>query len=118
MNKVEGIASVNVTLKRGVAHIALKPGNSVSLSQLRKIIKDAGYSTGEAVISARGTIVSGAEGLLLQVTGTGAALQVTADLSDPKPFTVLRKAAAGSSPVSVDVTGTVRAPAANQKGHD
>ena len=52
LKKVDGVSSVNVTLKRGVAHIALDAGNSVSLPQLRGIIKDAGYTTRDAVVTA------------------------------------------------------------------
>ncbi|HJR61186.1 MAG TPA: hypothetical protein VJ813_17370 [Vicinamibacterales bacterium] len=118
LNKVDGIASVNVTLKRGAAHIELNPGNSVSLSQLRKIIKEAGYPTGDALISGSGTVAARGERLVLEVTGTPASFRVVPDSTDPAPLARLREIAGGSSPVSVDVTGTVAAPAAKQQGPD
>jgi copper chaperone CopZ len=117
LNKVEGIASVDVTLKRGVAHLVLKPGNTVTLAQLRKIIKDAGYTTGEAVITARGAVVVRGDRLELDVTGTATSLIVAADAADPQPFARLRMSPVGST-LSVEVTGAVAAPAANHKGPD
>ena len=117
LNNVKGIASVDVTLKRGVARLVLKPGNTVTLAQLRKIIKDAGYTTAEAVITARGAVVLRGDRLELDVTGTAASLIVAADAADPQPFARLRMAPVGSMS-SVEVTGAVAAPAANHKGPD
>jgi hypothetical protein len=70
LEKVEGIESVSVTLKRGVAHITLAKGNTVTIAQLRRIIKDAGYTSRDATVMVAGTVRAERSGLSLTVSGT------------------------------------------------
>ena len=70
LEKVKGIESVSVTLKRGVAHIALEKGNTVTVEQLRRIVKDAGYSSRDAAVTVIGTVRADRTGLTLSVAGT------------------------------------------------
>jgi copper chaperone CopZ len=57
IKKLDGVESVDVSLERASADIRLKPGNAITLPQLRRIIRQAGYPTKDARVDARGTIV-------------------------------------------------------------
>ena len=106
LEKVEGIQQVNVTLKRGVAHITFKDGNTVTLQQLRKVIKDAGYTTRDAEVTVRGS-VTGTQKLVLAISGTHTSLA----LSQAKEGASLAPLRTGSGRgLLVEVLGTVPAP--------
>lgn len=57
IKKLDGVESVDVSLEKARADIRLKPGNAVTLPQLRQIIRRAGYPTKDGRIDARGAIV-------------------------------------------------------------
>ena len=54
LKKVDGVESVSVSLEKATADIRLKPGNAVTLPQLRQIIRQSGYPTKDAQVEARG----------------------------------------------------------------
>lgn len=105
LGKLDGVTSVDVTLKRGVAHIALKPGNTLTLAQLRQIVKDAGYSSGEAVATAVGRVSSAGRQKVLSVTGTTMSWELEPAAGAP-PAASLAATPDGST---VQVTGTIAA---------
>ena len=57
IKKLEGVESIEVSLEKANADIRLKPGNTITVPQLRRIIRQSGYPTRDATIEARGTIV-------------------------------------------------------------
>ena len=57
VKKLDGVASVDVSLEKASADVRLKPGNKITLSQLRKVIRDGGYPTKDAQVEARGQMV-------------------------------------------------------------
>jgi copper chaperone CopZ len=57
LQKLDGVASVEVSLERASADIHFKPENKISLPQLRQTIKNNGYPTMDAQVTARGRIV-------------------------------------------------------------
>jgi copper chaperone CopZ len=57
IKKLDGVESVNVSLEKASADIRLKPDNRITLPQLRQIIKNNGYPTKDAQVTARGRIV-------------------------------------------------------------
>lgn len=57
IKKLDGVESVDVSLEKASAVIRLKPDNKITLTQLRQIIKNNGYPTKDAQITARGRIV-------------------------------------------------------------
>lgn len=95
IRKLDGVESVDVSLEKATADIRLKPGNAITLPQLRRIIRESGYPTRDAQVDARGTFVdrNGKPMLDLQ---NGSYLELAARPSAP---------AAGV----VDVSGTSRA---------
>ena len=74
MQKVEGVQSVQVSLKEGVTTVELRPENKVTLAQLRTVIKNNGFVSREAQVIARGSV--GAQSF--DVAGTGERLSIVA----------------------------------------
>ena len=72
MRKVEGVQSVSVSLKEGLTVLDLKPDNKVTLAQLRTVIKNNGFVSKEAQVTARGQV----SGDAFEVSGTGEHLPV------------------------------------------
>ena len=94
IRKLDGIESADVSLEKATADIRLKPGNAITLPQLRRIIRQAGYPTRDARVDARGTLTErgGKPALDLQ---NGSFLELAA-----------RPSASGAG--VVDVTGVSR----------
>jgi copper chaperone CopZ len=57
VRKLDGVETVVVSLEKSSADIVLKPGNRVTLPQLRAAIRRSGYPTRDAQITARGAII-------------------------------------------------------------
>ena len=57
LKKLDGVESADVSLEKATADIRLKPGNTITLPQLRRIIRQAGYPTKDAQVDARGAVV-------------------------------------------------------------
>ena len=56
VKKLEGVETVEVSLERSSAVITLKADNTITLPQLRSLIRKTGYPTKDAQVSARGRI--------------------------------------------------------------
>ena len=56
MQKVEGIQNVRVGLKDGLTVLDLRPDNKVTLAQLRTVIKNNGFVSKDAQVTARGSV--------------------------------------------------------------
>ena len=67
MKKVEGVQTVQVSLKDGLTILELRPDNKVTLAQLRTVIKNNGFVSQDARITARGLV----SGDAFAVSGTG-----------------------------------------------
>lgn len=57
IGKLDGVESVDVSLEKASADIRLKPGNTVTLPQLRRVIRQSGYPTKDARVDARGSVI-------------------------------------------------------------
>ena len=73
MQKVEGVKSVTVSLKEGVTVLELQEGNAVTLARIRTEIKNNGFVSKDAIVTARGAIT----GTTFEVRGTGEQLPLT-----------------------------------------
>lgn len=67
MQKVDGVQSVQVSLKEGVTTLELRPENKVTLAQLRTVIKNNGFVSKEAQVIARGSV--DAKGFVVEGSG-------------------------------------------------
>ena len=72
MRKVDGVDTVDISLKNGLTVLELRPGNRVTLAQLRTVIKNNGFVSKDAVIVAAGDV----KGDVFQVSGSGELLAV------------------------------------------
>jgi hypothetical protein len=83
MQKVAGVDSVRVSLNDGLTILDLRPGNSVTIANLRQIIRNNGFVSREAEVVATGRARSLNGRPVFEVSGTGEQLTVA---SDPKPI--------------------------------
>ncbi len=89
IQKIEGVASVEVTLKRGHAEVQLKPGNRVRIEQLWEAVRKQGLTPKETEVVVRGTLngtkltvsASGGAYEVAGRTGTGEEVEITGTLS-------------------------------------
>lgn len=73
IKKIAGVESVNVSLKQGLTSIRLKPGNTVTLEQVRKAIQADAFTPQQARITAVGKLSSMKGATIFKVAGTGEA---------------------------------------------
>ena len=57
VKKLEGVEGVTVSLEKSTAVVTLKADNKVTLAQLRTVIRQSGYPTRDAQVTARGRFV-------------------------------------------------------------
>jgi hypothetical protein len=107
MRKLSGVESVDVSLERAQVDIKLRPGNAVSLDQLRGIIKDNGFTAREATVTAVGKIIERGGQPALEVTGTNLVVLIVADPTAPAAFTQAQELQRAKTATIVQTTGTV-----------
>ena len=57
IKKLDGVESIDVSLEKSSADIKLKAGNTITLAQIRRIIRSNGYPSKDAQIDAKGMFV-------------------------------------------------------------
>jgi hypothetical protein len=70
VGKIEGVRSVKVSLKDGLATIQLAPDNRVTLSRIRDAIRGNGFTARSAEVRVAGSLVQRGDMLALVVPGT------------------------------------------------
>jgi hypothetical protein len=70
VGKIDGVQSVRVSLKDGVATIQLAPSNRVTVARVRDAIRSNGFSAREAEVQVAGSLVQRGDALALVVPGT------------------------------------------------
>ena len=101
---VSGVATVDVSLERGLATVKLKPGNSVTFKQLQTAITKNGFTMKESTVVAAGKVVPADGNTKLQISGSNEAVSLV-----PESLTVA--VPAWSTANSVVVEGKVPEPA-------
>ena len=92
---VNGVASVEVSLEKGLAAVKLKPGNTVMLKQLQEAITKNGFMMKQAHLIAAGKVIQADGGTRFQISGSNETL------------TLLPESAAGHAPSPTDAMGVV-----------
>jgi copper chaperone CopZ len=67
VQRISGVKSVNVSLKKGMLEIVLAPGSTFKMSDLRRRIRENGFRAMEATVTAVGRF----NGSKFEVLGTG-----------------------------------------------
>ena len=86
VQKLSGVESVNVSLERASTDIQLRPGNSITLEQLRSIIKNNGFTAKDATVTVVGKLIERGGQPALEVTGTNTVMLIVADPKQPAMF--------------------------------
>jgi hypothetical protein len=106
MQKVPGVTSVKVSLNDGLTVLDLAPENSVTLGNLRQIIRNNGFVTNEAQVVARGTASSSSDGVVFEVRTSKERLAVKAAVT-ASAYDQLRARVKSSGPADTIVSGSV-----------
>jgi hypothetical protein len=107
MQKVPGVAKVEVSLNRGLTILDLQPGNTVTLAALRQVIRNNGFTTPEASVIALGTVTAIDGRLALEIPESKERFPLAASPSRPGSLDELRKLPASGSG-RVEITGTAQ----------
>jgi hypothetical protein len=84
---VNGVASVDVSLEKGLAVVKLKPGNSATLKQLQEAITKNGFTMKESQIVAVGKLVQGSKGSQMKISGSNDLVNLVPESSTVTPLT-------------------------------
>jgi copper chaperone CopZ len=79
IERIAGVKSVDVSLKKGMLDITLTPGNTFRMSDLRKRIRENGFRSMEATVTAVGQF----NGPKFEVLGSGESYDVESPASKP-----------------------------------
>ena len=107
VQKLPGVESVNVSLERASTDIQLRPGNSITLEQLRRIIKNNGFTSKEATVTVVGKLIERGGQPALDVTGTNTVMLIVADPKQPAIFKQIQDRLQAKSAVRCELTGVV-----------
>lgn len=105
MKKLQGVETVDISLNKSAALLALRPGNTVTVEQLRTIIRNNGFTPKEAVVTTIATPVRKPGALALEVSGQPTML-VVGPGSAADAVKALTQAAAGAAAPHT-VSGTI-----------
>ena len=73
---INGVDTVDVSLKKGLATVTMKPGNAATIKQLQDAIAKNGFTMKQTDVVLRGVIENSNGKYRLKVTGTSDALDV------------------------------------------
>src|SRR5688572_7503437 len=88
MQKVAGVSAVRVSLNEGLTVLDLTAGNTVTLAQLRQVIRNNGFVTKEAQVVAAGTVSTSGGLAIFEVSGSRERYTLQAGFSGSGPLTV------------------------------
>ena len=107
VQKLPGVESVNVSLERASTDIQLRPGNSITLEQLRRIIKNNGFTSKEATVTVVGKLIERGGQPALDVTGTNTVMLIIEDRNSQRLTNRFKTAYVRKPAGVVRLTGTV-----------
>ena len=105
MKKLEGVESVDISLTRSSAEVRLRPGNRVTVDDLRRIVKRNGFTPKEAVVTTVAVPVRRNGRLALEVSGQPTVVAIATAGSTPAALESLTQNAAKG--VTLIVAGTL-----------
>ncbi len=114
MQKLDGVATVELSLERAQAEVGLEPDNRLSLDQFRQVVKRNGFEPKQAAVTAIGTVRDAGGRLVFEVTGIATPLVVSLDKSSAGALQQLKSALSAKSTAVFEIAGTVEAPVAGK----
>ena len=79
IQKVPGVTSVEVSLKKGEASIQLKPGNTVRIEDITRKVKENGFNPKRAGVAARGELTMTGGKFQLRLSGADHVYELVPD---------------------------------------
>ena len=107
IRKLPGIESVDVSLERATAGIRLREGNSITLAQLRQIIKNNGFSSKEAAVTVVGKLIERGGKPAIDVTGTKIVMLIVPDAKQSDAYQRIEGQLQAASGRTIELQGTV-----------
>ena len=107
VQKLAGVESVTVSLERASTDIRLRPGNTLTLDQIRTLIRNNGFATKEATVTVVGRLIERGGQPALEVTGTNVVMLVEADTRQPDVFVQLQERLRTLPGAATRLTGAV-----------
>ena len=111
VQKLDGVESGEVSLQQKTADIRLRKGNRITLSQLRSVVKNAGFTAREANVSVVGTLVERGGKPALEITGLETVILLASDPAKPEGYTEVSKWLRSRESGSFEVVGIIKPPA-------
>jgi len=105
--KLEGVETVDVSLQRGLADLRLRPGNHVTIQELRTLIKRNGFNPGSATVEVAGHLTVRGGQPAIVVANTDLVLPMTLDPSAKDAMQDAEKRASSDVPQTVLITGVL-----------
>ena len=107
VQKLSGVEAVKVSLERASTEIQLRPGNSITLEQLRRIIKNNGFTPKDTTVTVVGRLIERGGQPALDITGTNTVMLIVADPMQPEIFKQLQDRLSAKRPGALRLTGAV-----------
>ena len=111
VQKLEGVESVDVSLQQKTAVIGLRAANRITLSDLRDVIKDAGFNAREASVTVVGTLVERGGKPALEIGGLKTVLLLASSPGKPDAYNDTAKRVHALETGQVEITGVINPPA-------
>lgn len=113
LKAVPGVDSVNVSLKKGLATVTMKPSNTTTLKQLQDAVSKNGFTMKQSEVILIGKVQDASGKLQIQVSGSNDILELVAASQagpDAKTFTGKTAKMTGEIPESQKgkIPGTLR----------
>jgi copper chaperone CopZ len=113
VGKIEGVQSVKVSLKEGVATIQFAPSNRVTIARIREAVRSNGFTAREAEVRVAGSLVERGDSLTLVVPGANDVFLLQDAPGSPGMIAELRRR---GNDARVILTGRVPVPAKGVRG--
>ena len=110
VRKVDGVESVDVSLERASAVINLRPGNRVTMAQLRQIIKNNGFAAKEATVTVLGTLTERGGKPALSVTGSDIVWLLAARAANDAAYADATERTTAHQAGPIEAVGTIAPP--------
>jgi copper chaperone CopZ len=76
LKAINGVDAVDVSLKKGLATVTMKPGNTATLKQLQEAISKNGFSMKQTEVVVRGVLENDGGKYRLKIAGTSDVLNI------------------------------------------
>jgi copper chaperone CopZ len=110
IRKLPGVESVDVSLERAITDVRLKPDNTVTLSQLRRAIKNGGFNAKEATVTAVGRLIDQSGKPAVDVSIINTVWLLLPDSTRPSAYQEAVRRVESRRSHGIEITGVIQEP--------